>query len=386
MSAWRSSFYVYLNARPRDRLKAHCKFGRLFDAQRLLKEEGAARLRKTRKWTPLFVAVDRGFLSLVEVLLRYDHAQWDLEKSYRGALRRRRPDLAGLILRAPSWSDPIDPVEALAAGDLTLARMLHEAGTDFTTGQAILHGAIRNAYGVVEIVEYLGIRDESVDDQLHSAMATHAYLGHVSSVMRLLRAGLDPHRVVPHLDEDGRRDYEGSAVECALYTNKPGFLAALKPHPQKDNPEHLIKTVVFLGEDKMLQILLDAGFELNCKANGGSPALDELLRGGTLAHHLPLAPLGHKGAKPRYREDQARSLLAAVQSFVNQGSKWVPDLSDRNELRYVRDVLLALGEEHALELLNMLETSGAANRERVAVLLRTARMKELFRAAKRKQK
>lgn len=136
----------------------------------------------------------------------------------------------------------------------------------------------------------------------------------------------------------------------------------------------------------MLKILLDAGFELNCKANDGSQALDELLRGGVLARRLPLAPFGRKGAKPRCRDDQARSLLAAVESFVNQGAKWVPELSDRSELRYVRDVLLALGEGHALELLELLETSGATDRDHLAALLRTARMKELSRAAKRRQK
>jgi hypothetical protein len=51
----------FIKACIRDRLKFHCKAGRLVDAQKLLEEEGTARLRKTRKRTPLFVAVDRGF-------------------------------------------------------------------------------------------------------------------------------------------------------------------------------------------------------------------------------------------------------------------------------------------------------------------------------------
>jgi hypothetical protein len=162
----------YLKSRPRDRLKAHCKAGRLFDAERLLEEIGTARLRKTKKWTPLFVAVDRGFHSLVEVLLRYDHAQWDLEKTYRAALRRRRSDLAGLILRSPWWSEPIDPVEALATGDLLLVQTLQDSGADFTTGDVILRAGIRNAKGVLDAVEHLGIRSKGVEDQLYSAMVS----------------------------------------------------------------------------------------------------------------------------------------------------------------------------------------------------------------------
>ena len=130
-----------MDARCRDRLKAYCKVGKLFDAERLLSEVGTARLRKTRKWTPLFTAVDRGFHSLVELLLRYDHAQWDLEKAFRAAQSRHRPDLAGLILRSSNWSGPIDPVEALVTGDQELIQRLRDAGTDFTAGDTILRAA-----------------------------------------------------------------------------------------------------------------------------------------------------------------------------------------------------------------------------------------------------
>lgn len=148
----------YLDYRLRERLRAYCKVGRLFDAERLLSEAGTARVRKTRKWTPLFVAVDRGFHSLVELLLRYDHAQWDLEKAYEGAQRRRRVDLAALIVGAPWWSVPIDPVEVLATGDVALARKLRDTGTDFTAVDTILQGALRNARGTLDIVAHLGLR------------------------------------------------------------------------------------------------------------------------------------------------------------------------------------------------------------------------------------
>jgi hypothetical protein len=122
----------FISAINRDKLTKACKRGRLFDALRMLEELGNARFRKTRKWTPLFVAVDRGFHSLVEVLLRFEHEAWDLEKAYGGALRRHRNDLAGLILRSPSWRAPIDSVEAFVTGDCDLIRAMIASGTDFT--------------------------------------------------------------------------------------------------------------------------------------------------------------------------------------------------------------------------------------------------------------
>jgi hypothetical protein len=369
----------HMDARTRDRLKAFCKVGRLFDAQSLLEEVGTARLRKTRKWTPLFTAVDRGFHSLVELLLRYDHAQWDLDKGYRAAKWRHRPDLAGLILRSSSWSWPIDPVEALVTGDLELIQGLWESGTDFTAGDTIQRAAAKSAHGTMAAVRHLGIRIEEVEGQLHSAMVTHAYLGHVSSVMCLLRAGLDPHRVCSHLDAEGREGGEESAVSASMFSGKSGFFAALKPNPAKDDAVELIRTAVFLGEDKMLNVLLDAGFTLNCKANGGSPALDELFGGRTLKHGVPIRERRHE--LPRYSHIEADAFLRAVKSFVLQGARWVPDL-DRNEVRMIRDTLLALGDDNVTRLFEMMDQYSAAKREDLKTLLSADRMKPMVRAVR----
>ncbi len=373
----------YLDARRRDRLKAFCKVGRLFDAQRLLENVGTVRLRKTRKWTPLFISVDRGFHSLVEILLRYDHAQWDLEKSYEGAQRRRRADLAALILSAPSWSSPIAPVEVLATGDLALSRKLHAAGTDFTAGDVILRGAMRNAKGTLEIVEHLGLRSKEVEDQLYSAMVTHANLGHVASVIRFLRTGFDPHRIVPYLDERGRLSDGESTVSISMFTGKAGFFAALKPSPAKDDSAELIGRAVFLGDDKMLEVLLEAGFPLNCKANGGSPALDELLCGHTLKHHVPYTEHRRGHDSPSFSRVDAEAFLRAVESFLQRGARWVPN-EDRNEVRMIRDTLLALGDIHLARLFEMLDGYGAARREHLKTLLAASRIKPLAQAVRKR--
>lgn len=73
-----------------------------------------------------------------------------------------------------------------------------------------------------------------------------------------------------------------------MYSRKPGFLASLKPSPDKDDARELIRTAVFLGDDKMHRVLLAVGFPLNCKPNGGSQALDALFGGRTLKHHVPM--------------------------------------------------------------------------------------------------
>ena len=138
---------MYLDAISREKLRKLCKFGRLFEADRLLQEKGTARFRKTHKWTPLFVAVDRGFHSLVEVLLRYEHEPWDLEKAYSGALRRRRNDLAAMILKSLGWTREIDPVEAICAGDVELVKSMILDDTNFTKAPIIRNAAMNNPIG-----------------------------------------------------------------------------------------------------------------------------------------------------------------------------------------------------------------------------------------------
>ena len=374
----------HMDARTRDRLKAFCKVGRLFEAQRLLEVVGTAKLRRTRKWTPLFMAVDRGFHSLVELLLRYEHSQWDLDKAYEGAHRRRRADLAALILSAPSWSAPIDPVEVLATGEVGVARRLYNAGTDFVEGDTILRGAMRNASGTLKIAQELNLRSGKVEDQLLSAMVSHAGLGHVASVMHFLRSGFDPHRAARYLDERGRLvDEQDTAVHIAMYSGKPGFFMSLKPSPEKDDSVALVRTAVFLGDDKLLKVLLNAGFKLNCKPNGGSPALDELFGGCTMKHHVPMPDYSRRHEPPRYSRVEADAFLRVVESFVLQGARWIPDL-DRNEVRMVRDTLLALGDDNVARLFAMLDKHGAAMREDLSKLFAADRMKPMARAVREK--
>ena len=266
-----------LDARSRDKLKKFSKLGRLFDAQRLLEERGTTRLRKTRKWTPLFMAVDRGFHSFVETLLRFEHAQWDLEKSYAGALRRRRNDLAGMILRSSWWTGKIDPVEALATGDTELVCTLVKSGIDFTKEPVVKQAALRNAKGTLDCLHAAKISIDAVEGQLYSALIFHAEQGHLKSVVHLLKAGLDPHTQVVWYEGRGSADDKTSAVHAALFSNKPALLAMLKPSPEKDNAEDLMGSVMLRENRRMFDVLFAAGFPVNCQANGGSPTLHDVL-------------------------------------------------------------------------------------------------------------
>jgi hypothetical protein len=362
---------ITLDARSRDRLAILCKQGRLFEAQLLLEENGTARFRKTRKWTPLFFAVDRGFHSLVEVLLRYDHAQWDLEKAYSAAIRRGRRDLAALILRTPSWDGVIDSVEALSTGDIELVRYLIGAGNDLTRSPAVTMAALRNPAGTIKALRGVGISFDSVADQLRAAMVTHAARDHVMAVVQFLRIGFDPRVPGVYYDEKDKPREECTALEAAALSNKPALLRMLRPDPLTDDAEMLIRCASAADGREKMELLLDAGFQLNCQENGGSPALHRALARGFILRCFGKGSVRLFKVLEEY-EDQIRWLLEL-------GAVWRG--KDKDQYVCVRDAFVAVGGEGASRVIGMLREVDAISSSDLAELFRTPRMKVFARDA-----
>ena len=356
-----------LDAKSRDRLTTLCKLGRLYDAEKLLVERGTARLRKTRKWTPLMAAACRGVHSLVELLLRFDHAQWDLEKAHAGAIRHKRGDLAGMILRSSWWSGEIDPVEALITGDTELVCKLVASGVDFTKAPIVNNAALRSAWRTIKCLRAANIPLEAVEGQLYSALIAHAMEGHLQCVVHLLRAGLDPHKpVVWHEHADSEHD-KMSAVRAAVFSHDPSLLAILKPSPDKDDAERLVGSTMWLGDRRMLLLLLDAGFSINSQKNGGSPALHDILK---TAGILGIRP--DSRGQPPY--DWA-TFTADIEWLIRLGAKWVA--KDNDDYRRIRDALVKMGRTGAKSIVGMMLEGGAISESEVSELLRTPRVRSI---------
>lgn len=313
------------------------------------------------------MAVDRGFHSLIELLLRYDHAQWDLEKAYAGALRRRRNDLAGIILRSSWWKGEIDPVEALATGDTELVCKLVASGIDFTKDQIVTKAAIRNSRGTLGCLRVANIPLEAVESQLYWALIDHVRQGHLKSVVHLLKAGLNPHKRVVWFERADSVDDAVSAVEMAVCSHNPSLLEILKPSPDKDDAEHLVGCAMMLGDRRMLKLLLDAGFVINCQNNGGSPALHDVLMRPGFFHIRP-----DRRADPPY--DWA-TFTSEIKWLIELGAKWVG--RDSYAYRNIRDSLIEMGEAGARSIVTLLLEGNAISKSEIRELLRTPRMRPL---------
>lgn len=359
----------FLPFQERDRLRDLCRHGRLFEALDLLEEKGTCRLRRTRKWTPLFFAVDRGFHSLVEVLVRYPHSDWDLEKGYYGALRRKRGDLAALIIKAGYDPGDVSFSSALESGDSDVVQLLLErypdSGSDFGVAKAIL----RAPYEIAGLAPVLAKAIPDWEEQAYSGMVSLADRGRLRPVLRYLRLGLDPRRVGTILDDREMPICGMTTVEAACGSGNMRLIHMLKPSPSLDNSKRLFAHgfVTSLNRE-LIEFLIERGFDINCDADGGCPVLNDVLCSAT--YKILSEIHGHQN------QWSLRTIVPNATWLVELGAKWVP--ADSYSYRCFRDNLLLVGKEEGQNLLKVLRSHGALSPENEKKLLRNPRMKRLF--------
>lgn len=143
--------------------------------------------------------------------------------------------------------------------------------------------------------------------------------GDLKWVSLLMWAGGDPRSRGPCLEKQYTEDPEcyTSALEEACRSENLEVLKKLKPNPARDNFTELLHYAAIWGRKETLEYLLEMGANPNDKANGGSSALDTVLRGLGFVRFD-----AHNWKKLKSRYDVSRSLecvlcfLLTVQSGI----------------------------------------------------------------------
>ena len=175
-----------------------CKNGRLFDVQAWIQgshpinpppppEKGA------RKKSPLQVAIDCGFHSLVQVLLEAG-AEFQDERynALEHALSERRLDIIKLLVKHGADIHSVDMAWVFDAWDPKIIEYFIEQGADVETGHPLasaLCWRIRTALGV-----YKRHKDHftSFQEQINIALRHHCKEGNLKWVSLMLWAVADP--------------------------------------------------------------------------------------------------------------------------------------------------------------------------------------------------
>jgi len=366
-----------------------CKTGRLFDVQRWVEAGNpvnppAPIPKRARKWTPLQFAIDRGFHSLVELLLM---AGADVHDNYRysplmHAIRKKRLDLVELLVAHGADPAQVNMEEVFYSWEPAFMEYFIEHGADVETGNplaCVLSDCVRTALRVFKKYRY---QIDSFQEQANIALRYHCKGGNEKWVLLMLWAGADPYAPGNvNFYEDPDPEYEGtSAIEYAAFY---GHFDLLTLRQMKLDPAHPhTRSVMHYAYKapagiKLLGQLLNKGMKPNDLENGGCSAIREMAvhMDWDLRFHRPFSERADK----KYRNQdthEARARLEVIDLLASHGARWLP--VDLDEIRYARRSFISMQPHYTVDFIQSMSKHKACTRTTATELLRTPSIKEVI--------
>jgi ankyrin repeat protein len=262
-----------------------CKTGRLFDVENWIAGGNSLCVPAELRTTPLDVALDTGFHSLVELLVRNEPSQDLKNRALRHSVGLKRLDFVELLVSHGADISSVPFIEVIQIWEPTIIRYFLDQGADFIKGDpfATAFGQkIRTALRPWrECKEKYPEVAPQLQEQADRALREFCFRGDLKWVSLLMWAGADPRSIGPTLDDD----YEGdesenlTALMAATYSENSKILKRLGPDANRDNVDELLKNSARLAHSDVVQYLLEIGAKPNDKPNGGSTALENCLEG-----------------------------------------------------------------------------------------------------------
>ena len=358
-----------------------CKEGRLFDVQNWIASGKALSVPPDLRTTPLKVALDTGFHSLVEVLAQNEPNQEMKNRALRHSVSLKRLDFIQLLVSHGADLSSVPFIEALRIWEPTIIRFFLDHGADVVQGSpfAVAFGErIRTAIGAWrESIEKHPEIATQLQEQADRALRHFCEKEDLKWVSLLMWAGADPRSGGPTLDDDDDLDTSEhtTALAAAAYAKNLEILKRLKPDPERDDVDKLLPNAATFGRVDVVRYLLELGAKPNDKPNDGSAALDRCLTASlsceSFRWRLRSSWYGTSSKASKYSVSET---LNTFELLLEHGALLRPD-NDR-ELAVVRRSLYECEPDVTLKVVEGLVKRAACTHETIHNLLRTAAMKK----------
>ena len=209
---------------------------------------------------------------------------------------------------------------------------------------------------------------DQLQEQIDRALRYFCQVGDLKWVSLLMWAGANPRTQGPRLYERDDPECYGTAIEVAALADSVDVLRRLKPNSEADDLGDLLVCASIGGNTDIVRYLLNLGANPNCKANGGSAAIDRCLS------HLQLRASLHRGATVKHSIFEFYRTFDLAEVLAESGALWKPD--DRRQMDYLRKALYECEADVTVDWLKLLVKHKAATEETIRELLAAPRMRE----------
>lgn len=374
-------------------LRRMCRNGQLFEVQEWIRKGNPVTLAtknspRQSKHTPLLIALDRGFHSLVKVLLESGAPQ--TEGNFNAldyAVQLRRPDLVELLFQFGAQVDEVPLHAVIEHWHPEVLALFISKGASLTRGNPIGWGLVNMMKPALGLLRRHCRQNPQLMEQANIALRYHAANGSPKWVALLLWAGADPWARGPDnvpdwgsAEEEPDEDpYYWNAVELAVSRGHVEVLKQKKlltpPDPSRPESREVLDKVWLVEEIAVLALLIERGHTPKLLPDKGNSLISRYLYGISsiwTGSHGSWSRTGPLGGIDTWR---AQDFMKMMRMLVEQGARWLP--AGTEEIGRVRKSLLKMAPKYTFEFVQLLQEHKAARRCDVEELLRTSNMKAL---------
>lgn len=349
-----------------------CRTGRLYEVDAWIASGKSLSVPSDIRKTPLQIAVDIGFHSLIQLLARHEKDVANLDQALSDAVALRNLDAVNLLLEHGADPRSIPLADVLLSWDPKIIQLFLDCRADVLAGlpfTVAFCAKVRTALG-----PFLNVKQAHPDiaadlqEQLERALRHFSREGDLKWVSLLLWAGADPRSVGPKgMDEDDPETHVSALQQAAAFGHVE-ILKKFRLNRERDDLSRLLHEASFGQSSDILVYLLELGAGPNDRTNGGASSLSSCL------HFMHFEGTGIPGVARSRTIYSVSESLRKVRILAEHGAIWNPE--DRYEMNRVRRTLLECEPEVSIALFKIFVPNNVCSQGNWKGLFSSARFRQ----------
>ena len=372
-----------------DRILRLCREGRLFELQAWVAAGNTLTVPAHYRQSPLHVALETGFHSVIEFLLQHEDRQSVKDDVLKQACWHGQSSAMLLALAYGATISAVPFQDVVETWNRELVQVFVERGADLVTNAPLARAFKMRIKAVLGIfLDCKRARPDLADalqQQADMALRQACQDDDLKWVSLLMWLGANPRsKGVATEDLDGSypledTDYHQSALQIACGSKKPEILKRLKPDPAVDDLRELMASAGSWNTiPETVAYLVRIGADINDKVDGGSTVLNRCLSNFGWKESvwdnwyrktsIPLSRLGQS--------------LDALRFLLEKGARWTPDTRSITD---ARRALYRVESDAIAAVVGLLRTHQACDEAVLKALVSTEKMRDLLAGATRRE-